>query len=53
MMWTRSILSIVCLLLTVTSYSQFSFGDDWIEDGQKYFKFYLEEEGIYLSLIHI
>ena len=46
-MWTRSILSIVCLLLTVTSYSQFSFGDDWIEDGQKYFKFYLEEEGIY------
>jgi len=46
-MWTRSIISILCLLLTSITFSQSSFGDDWIEDGQTYFKFYLEEDGIY------
>jgi len=47
MTWTRSIISILCLLSASISYSQSSFGDDWIEDGQSYFKFYVEEDGIY------
>ena len=47
MMWKRSIISILSLLFASISYGQLSFGDDWIADDQTYYKFYLEEEGIF------
>ena len=39
--------SIIILFFSYHIIGQPSYGDDWVQDNQTYYKFYVEEEGIY------